>query len=212
MYEYSGRIQYPEYYSDRDLQKILRHAWEEGPLAHAFFHFLIMTGVRLREVMNLSTDDLYFGDNVVRIRSAFAREYRTVPFLDRSVLRQYLDLRKDRPSEQNQRVFLHRGKPLSLRFIRKLCERIERYSGIRLTTHRIRQSIAIHLYRNGADVTTIAAIFDIRRRRYLSQSGPIPDETLVECMRKHHPLLETYQRKHSSEFITVGGNHGTKHS
>lgn len=210
MYDRTGKIQYPEYYSDRELQKIIRHAREEGPLAHAFFHFLIMTGVRLREVVYLSIDDLYFGNDVVRIRGAFSRGYRTVPLLDRSVVRQYLDLRKDRLSEQNQRVFLSRGKPLSFRFIRRLCERIERYSGIILTTHRIRQSIAIHLHRNGANVPMIAAIFDIRRERYLSQSGSIPDEALVECMRKHHPLLEMYQKMHSSEFIAVRRDHGTK--
>lgn len=193
-HEPSHRIRYLEYYSESDLINILHYASADGPLTYALFHFFIMTGVRLREALHLTIDDLYFGKDVIRLRNPFFPGYRTVPFIDKSVVNQYLSIRKDITSKRNQNVFLHHGEALTARFIAKLCARIERKSGIRISTHRIRRSIALHLYWNGANVMAISAILDSKRQRRLYPAVQFSDETLCACTKKHHPLSDKLNR------------------
>ncbi len=82
-----------------------------------------------------------------------------------NALAAYLQIR---PSTPEQRIFLvekgvYKGKPISVRGIQKRIEYYSRKSGIQVSCHQLRHTMATQLLNAGADVVTLQYLLGHRR-------------------------------------------------
>jgi len=143
-----------------DLQSTLKflEAAKEEPFYYALFLCLYYAGMRKKEVLNLTWDDILFEWNLIRIRKAKMNKERFVPMAQ--ILKEALLALKT--SKQNTETLVfpspRTGKPLT--DIRKAIQRIAKKAGIerKITPHQLRHSFATHLLEVGVDLRTIQAL------------------------------------------------------
>jgi site-specific recombinase XerD len=119
---------------------------------HIIFELLYGCGMRVSELVNLKTSDLFFEENLIRVTGKGSKT-RLVPMGSRleKVLREYL--RQKITGE----FLLSQGsdKPLSRQAIYALILTQGRKHHLKLHPHMFRHSFATHLIENGADVRTV---------------------------------------------------------
>lgn len=121
----------------------------------AITHFMLLCGLRSKEVLELELGDLEFGDGQVRIRGKGGRE-RALPLPDliAPILRQYMAL--ERPSRCSEpRLFVvlqgpHRGQPMTAAGLRSLFRRRRRRPTLAIANaHRFRHTFGADMIRAG---------------------------------------------------------------
>ncbi|MBT8361410.1 MAG: tyrosine-type recombinase/integrase [Desulfobacterales bacterium] len=125
----------------------------------AMFMLMLRCGLRVEEVANLSINDIDYQCSQIMVRGGKGDKDRTTYFSSDagSALAAYLRIR---PSTREQRVFLvekgvYRGKPLSVRGIQKRMEYYAKKSGISISCHQLRHTMATQLLNGGADIVAI---------------------------------------------------------
>lgn len=159
----------------------------------ALLEFAYASGVRVSELITLSTRDLMLDEGFARVLGKGSKE-RLVP-LGRSA-RRALDvyLRETRPrldrGASSGRVFLNaRGRPLSRMGVWKILKKHVRRAGIskRVTPHTLRHSFATHLLEGGADLAAVQEMLghaDISTTQIYTH---VDREYLRDVHRKYHP-------------------------
>ena len=125
----------------------------------ALFMLMLRCGLRVDEVANLTFDDIDYHRGQIMVRSGKGAKDRATYFSNDAAdaLADYLTIRmRTRASE----VFLvekgmFKGKPLSVRGIQKRMEYYSKKSGVSITCHQLRHTMATQLLNAGADVATI---------------------------------------------------------
>lgn len=125
---------------------------------------LLETGIRIQELLSLQTDDSLFGESELRIQNGKGRKARRVPFQKTCVnaLKSYLRERGELPTNA---LFVTLNNPLKMRTIQ---ENIKEYgktagiSGIRVSPHTFRHSMAKFYLLNGRDAFTLQQILGHR--------------------------------------------------
>jgi site-specific recombinase XerD len=125
----------------------------------ALFMLMLRSGLRVDEVANLSLDAIDYQHNLIVVRGGKGAKDRVTYISNDAAdaLAAYLQIRQ--PTSE-QKIFLvekgiHKGKPLSVRGIQKRIEHYSKKSGISLTCHQLRHTMATQLLNAGADVVTI---------------------------------------------------------
>jgi len=126
---------------------------------HALFMLMLRCGLRVEEVANLSLDAIDYRYNRIMVRGGKGAKDRTTYISNdaATALAAYLQIR---PSTREQKIFLvekgaYKGKPLSVRGIQKRAEYYSKKSGVSISCHQLRHTMATQLLNAGADVTTI---------------------------------------------------------
>ena len=122
---------------------------------------MLRCGLRVGEVANVSLDAIDYQYNQIIVRGGKGAKDR-VTYLSNDAadaLAAYLQVRVP----TNERVFLvekgaHKGKPLSVRGIQKRMEYYSKRSGIFISCHQLRHTMATQLLNAGADVVTIQGL------------------------------------------------------
>jgi len=124
----------------------------------AMFMLMLRCGLRVQEVAELTVDAIEYGKRQIFVFHGKGAKDRVVYMSDdaRSVLLAYLAKR----SSKARRLFLvqkgpMRGKPLSVRGIQKRIEYYARESGLNVSCHRLRHTMATQLLNADADLATI---------------------------------------------------------
>jgi len=124
----------------------------------AMFMLMLRCGLRVQEVAELTVDAIEYGRRQIFVFHGKGAKDRVVCMSDdaRSVVLAYLAKR----SSKARRLFLvqkgpMRGRPLSVRGIQKRIEYYARESGLNVSCHRLRHTMATQLLNADADLATI---------------------------------------------------------
>lgn len=125
----------------------------------ALFMLMLRCGLRVDEVANLSLDAIDYENSQIVVRGGKGAKDRATYISNDAAeaLAAYLQIRQ---STQERKVFLvekgiHKGKPISVRGIQKRIEYYSKKSGVSISCHNLRHTMATQLLNAGADVVTI---------------------------------------------------------
>src|SRR3990167_8102404 len=166
--------------------RALREAARDDKRIAAIIEVLLQTGIRIGELSNLRTDDVFFGENGreghLYIRPLENRLERTVPLnkAAETALKRYLEVRTKTP---NKTLFVTKtGKPLLVRNIRTAIDRYYKKAGITgAKVNDLRHTWVAHHLSSGASLVLISKVAGHKRlsttERYLSLIQPPPGES-----------------------------------
>lgn len=157
--------------------RALRDAARDDTRTAAIIEVLLQTGIRIGELANIKTDDIFFGEEAkeghLYVKPQENRTERTVP-LNKAVevaLKKYLEIRSKTP---NKSLFVTKtGKPLLVRNIRTAIDRYYKKAGITgAKVNDLRHTWVAHHLASGASLVLISKIAGHKRlsttERYLS--------------------------------------------
>jgi site-specific recombinase XerD len=158
----------------------------------AMFMLMLRCGLRVEEVANLSLDDIDYQCSQIVVRGGKGGKDRTTYFNRDagSALAGYLRIR---PPTREQKIFLvekgsYKGKPLSVRGIQKRMEYYSKKSGVPITCHQLRHTMATQLLNNGADIVAIQELLGHAKieltMRYSKLSGVKAQKDYYQAMEK----------------------------
>lgn len=160
--------------------RALRDAARDDVRIAAIIEILLQTGIRIGELANIRTDDVYFAEETkeghMYVRPQENRPERTVPLnkAAESALKRYLTLR---PKTTNKALFITKtGKPLLVRNIRTAIDRFYKKAGITgAKVNDLRHTWVAHHLSSGASLVLISKIAGHKRlsttERYLTLIG-----------------------------------------
>lgn len=125
----------------------------------AMFMLMLRCGLRVEEVANLTLGAIDYGRNQIMVRCGKGAKDRIV-YINIDAAEALAAYLQSRPSTNEQRVFLvekgmYKGKPISVRGIQKRIEYYSRKSGIPVSCHQLRHTMATLLLNAGADLATL---------------------------------------------------------
>ena len=125
----------------------------------AIFMLMLRCGLRVEEVANLTLGAVDYKRNQIMVRCGKGAKDRLVYLYDDAAeaLADYLQLR---PETDEPRIFLvekgiYKSSPLSVRGIQKRAEYYSDKSGVHVSCHQLRHTMATDLLNAGADIMTI---------------------------------------------------------
>ena len=157
--------------------RALRDAARDDARIAAIIEVLLQTGIRIGELANLRTDDIFYGENSKEghlfIRPLENRTERTIPLnkAAETSLKRYLEIR---PKTTNKALFVTKtGRPLLVRNIRTSIDRYYKKAGISgAKVNDLRHTWVAHHLTSGASLVLISKIAGHKRlsttERYLS--------------------------------------------
>ena len=157
--------------------RALRDAARDDVRIAAIIEVLLQTGIRIGELANLRTDDVFAGESgkegQLYVRPQENRPERTVPLNKAAelALKRYLEVR---PKTANKALFVTKtGRPLLIRNIRTAIDRYYKRAGIAgAKVNDLRHTWVAHHLSSGASLVLISKIAGHKRlsttERYLS--------------------------------------------
>lgn len=161
--------------------RALRDAARDDARIAAVIEVLLQTGIRIGELANLKTDDIFAGEGTKEgnlfVRALENRGERTVPLNKsaESALKRYMEIR---PKTTNKALFVTKtGRPLLVRNIRTAIDRYFRKAGITgAKVNDLRHTWVAHHLSSGASLVLISKIAGHKRlsttERYLTLISP----------------------------------------
>ena len=150
----------PRYLHDNDVELFLSSVSRIRD--RAMFMLMLRCGLRVQEVANLTLDVIDYRRSQILIMAGKGAKDRIVYISNDAAVALAEYLRK-RPTAKEQRIFLvekgpYKGRPISVRAIQKRVEFYARKSGIPVSCHRLRHTMATQLLNADADLVSIQEI------------------------------------------------------
>ncbi len=154
----------------------------------AMFMLMLRCGLRVEEVANLTLGAVDYQRNQIMVRCGKGARDRLV-YLNDDVAEALADYLQIRPETDEPRIFLvekgiYRGKPLSVRGIQKRAEYYSEKSGVHVSCHQLRHTMATDLLNAGADIVTI---------QYLLGHGRIKTTMRYAILSNRRARMDYYQ-------------------
>lgn len=156
----------PKVVSMQQIDQLLQTPDTSKPLGirdRAILEVMYATGLRITELIELTTNDVHISMKLIQIVGKGNKE-RLVPIGDMGCkwLDYYLTTTRPRllekASQETSVIFLNsRGKPLSRQGVWKNIKKLTQKAGLqkKITPHTLRHSFATHLLENGADLRVV---------------------------------------------------------
>lgn len=150
----------PRYVPDSDIESFLRCVSSTRDLA--IFMLMLRSGLRVQEVANLTLDVIDYRRSQILVKAGKGAKDRMV-FISKDAGAALANYLRKRPIAKERRVFLvekgrYRDGPISVRAIQKRVEMYAKISGIPVTCHRLRHTMATQLLNANADLVSIQEI------------------------------------------------------
>ncbi len=150
----------PKHLRDSDVEIFLHSIKKNRDMA--IFMLMLRCGMRVEEVAHLTLGAIDYQRNQIMVRSGKGAKDRVVYISNDAAEALAVYLQK-RPVTKEQKVFLVekgccRGQPISVRGIQKRIEYYSKKSGIAVSCHRLRHTMATQLLNADADLVTIQDI------------------------------------------------------
>ena len=148
-----GSIKLPHYLTESEAKRMLRTAQKMGDVkAFMILSFLLYSGVRVSELIQMKTEDISFTDGTVKIHGKGDKE-RIVP-----LPKNFVKLLKKYVGKRDGYVFITKYRAPYTRFgVYKIVKKYARLAGIRkkVSPHVLRHTFATLALNNGVDPFTI---------------------------------------------------------
>ena len=147
----------PKFLKEQEVNIILGHITDKRDFA--IFMLMLRCGLRVGEVANLTFPAIDFERKSILVLNGKFRKDRIVYMSDDTIdaLQAYIEIR---PSARTPKVFLvqkgfYRGEPLSIRGIQKRIEKYSMETGLLVSCHRFRHTMATQLLNADAMLATV---------------------------------------------------------
>jgi len=161
----------------------------------AILELLYSTGIRRRELVNLSVGDFRLESRELLVANGKGGKDRLVPvgeyasYFTEAYVKHVRPWQVADPAEKALFVQHRNGRRLSIRSVRDIVDRATAKSGIgrRVSPHIFRHTMATHMLRNHADLRHIQAILGHTSLRSTEVYTHVSIEDLKEVVRRSHP-------------------------
>ena len=188
----------PRYLKDEEVSKLFQTI--KGLRDRAIFMLMLRCGLRVEEVAHLRLQDLDLTQRRILVCQGKGNKDRVVYISNDAdrMLRNYLETRS---SSKVQEIFLVRkgtcrGMPLSVRGIQKRMEYYARKTGLEISCHPLRHTMATQLLNADADLVTIQDLLGHTRIKTTQRYAKISN---VKVQRDYYKAMEVILQKAANE-------------
>ncbi len=178
----------PLFLRDEDVKKLFKFI--KGPRDYAIFMVMLRCGLRVEEVANLSKRAIDLKRKRMVVYNGKGKKDRVTLISEdaRKALSRYLKLRLH---SRVQRVFLvqkgtYKDKPISVRGIQKRIEYYAKKSGVKVSCHRLRHTMATQMLNADADMVTIQDLLGHSRIATTERYSKVSN---VKVQRDYHKAM-----------------------
>lgn len=150
----------PKYLTDSEVERFFRSV--AGKRDFAIFMLMLRCGLRVNEVVNLTLDVIDYKRSRILVKAGKGAKDRIV-FISNDAATALAAYLRERPVTEEKQIFLVEkgrclGNPISVRAIQKRMEHYAKISGVAVTCHRLRHTMATQLLNADADLVSIQEI------------------------------------------------------
>ena len=190
----------------RDEEVVILFDNIKKPRDKAIFRIMLRCGLRVDEVANLYISDLDLKRNRIFVRNGKGRKDRVV-YVSQDACEAIVNYLKVRPFSKAKKLFLvekglHFGKPISVRGIQKRIEYYSRISGLDVSCHQLRHTMATQMLNAEAEVTTIQ---DLLGHNGINTTERYCTVSNLKVMRDYFKAMEKVMKR--SAFVKIGRSH-----
>jgi len=184
----------PRFLKDEEVEIFFRSL--QGLRDRAIFLLMLRCGLRVEEVAHLRLKDLDLAQRRILVRQGKGNKDRVV-YVSNDADRALRDYLQSRSASKIQEIFLvHkgtcRGMPLSVRGIQKRMEYYARKTGLDVSCHQLRHTMATQLLNADADLVTIQDLLGHTRIKTTQRYAKISN---VKVQRDYYKAMEVVLQK-----------------
>ncbi len=170
----------------------------------AMFMLMLRCGMRVEEVANLTLSAIDLKRKMIMIYDAKWGKDRIV-YVSNDALRALVDYLKVRPASRVRNLFLvekgtYSGKPLSIRGIQKRMEYYGKKTGLKVSCHHLRHTMATQLLNAGAELVTIQ---DLLGHGWITTTQRYCRVSNLKLQRDYHKAMEVVIQRTTTTSLTI---------
>ncbi len=170
------------------------------PRDQAMFLLMLRCGLRVEEVANLTLDVIEFKRRRIWVQDGKWGKDRMV-YISNDAMKALIEYLRIRPESQTPKVFLvekgtYRGQPISIRGIQKRMEYYAKKSGLKVSCHQMRHTMATQMLNAGAKLVTIQDLLGHSSIRTTERYSKVSN---LKVQQDYHKAMEVVMQR-------TGGN------
>lgn len=188
----------PKHLQDRQTKAFLDVP--KRPRDQAMFLLMLRCGLRVEEVANLTLDVIEFKRRRIWVQDGKWGKDRMV-YVSNDAMKALIEYLRIRPESQTPKVFLvekgtYRGQPISIRGIQKRMEYYAKKSGLKVSCHQMRHTMATQMLNAGAELVTIQDLLGHSSIRTTERYSKVSN---LKVQQDYHKAMEVVMKR-------TGGN------
>jgi site-specific recombinase XerD len=170
------------------------------PRDQAMFLLMLRCGLRVEEVANLTLDVIEFKRRRIWVQDGKWGKDRVV-YVSNDAMKALIEYLKIRPESETPKVFLvekgtYKGQPISIRGIQKRMEYYAKKSGLEVSCHQMRHTMATQMLNAGAELVTIQDLLGHSSIRTTQRYSKVSN---LKLQQDYHKAMEVVMQR-------TGGN------
>ena len=192
----------PRYLKDDEVTRLFQSI--RGLRDRAIFMLMLRCGLRVEEVAHLRLQDLDLAQRRILVCCGKGNKDRIV-YISHDAHRALLNYLRSRSSSKVGEVFLvgkgtYRGTSISVRGIQKRIEYYARKTGLKLSCHHLRHTMATQLLNADADLVTIQDLLGHTRIKTTQRYARVSN---LKVQRDYYKAMEVIVQKSTEEDIGI---------
>jgi site-specific recombinase XerD len=160
------------------------------------FLLMLRCGLRVEEVANLTLDVIEFKRRRIWIQDGKWGKDRMV-YVSNDAMKALIEYLRIRPEMETAKVFLvekgtHRGQPISIRGIQKRMEYYAKKSGLKVSCHQMRHTMATQMLNAGAELVTIQDLLGHSSIRTTERYSKVSN---LKVQQDYHKAMEVVMQR-----------------
>ena len=191
----------PRFLKDEEVEIFVRSL--KGLRDRAIFMLMLRCGLRVEEVAHLRLKDLDLAQRRILVRQGKGNKDRVV-YVSNDADGALMEYLKSRSASKIQEIFLVnkgtcRGMPISVRGIQKRMEYYARKTGLEVSCHQLRHTMATQLLNADADLVTIQDLLGHTRIKTTQRYAKISN---IKVQRDYYKAMEVILQKTITKNLT----------
>lgn len=184
----------------RDEEVVLLFDSIKKPRDQAMFRIMLRCGLRVDELANLYISDLDLKHNKIFVRNGKGRKDRVV-YVSPDAYGAIVNYLRVRPLSKAKKLFLvekgsYLGEPISVRGIQKRIEYYSRITGIDVSCHQLRHTMATQMLNADAEIETIQ---DLLGHNAINTTERYCTVSNLKVMRDYFKAMDVIMKRSSIE-------------
>jgi len=179
----------PRYLKDEEVERFL--SFPKKARDNALFYLMLRCGLRVEEVSHITLSDIDFRSGKIFVKNGKGAKDRVV-YMSKDAYHALLQYLKVRTIARSKGVFLvdkgtFKGKPISVRGIQKRMEYYAKKSGLKISCHQLRHTMATQMLNADADLVTIQDLLGHSRIKTTQQYSKVSN---LKVQRDYYKAME----------------------